>query len=194
MRLYHGSNTGGIVILEPQLADHDKPYVYLTTIDVVALFYLCNAVERPYYWFPYGFSKSDFSTPIYEELYPNALREVSDGVHGYIYELDVDESQVIPFKNIPCARLATKPVQITSCKEVENAYELLLNYERLGKLKVSRFEEKTETQLDWWWNEICSYIKEKDMIDSPNCSYARFVREKFPHVWDKYIKSSSKPQ
>lgn len=53
MILYHGSNTGNIKILKPNRADHDRPYVYMTTMDVVAAFYLCNAVDRPYYWFPY---------------------------------------------------------------------------------------------------------------------------------------------
>ena len=52
MVLYHGSNTGNIKVLKPNQADHDRPYVYMTTMDVVAAFYLCNAVERPYYWFP----------------------------------------------------------------------------------------------------------------------------------------------
>ncbi len=47
-------------------------------------FYLCNAVERPYYWFPYGF-ENDSDISVYHELYPNALREVSEGVNGYIY-------------------------------------------------------------------------------------------------------------
>ena len=47
MILYHGSNTGNIKVLKPNQADHDRPYVYMTTMDVVAAFYLCNAVERP---------------------------------------------------------------------------------------------------------------------------------------------------
>jgi hypothetical protein len=36
---------------------------------------MVNAVKRPYYWFPYGFN--DQGIPVYEELYPNALKEVS---------------------------------------------------------------------------------------------------------------------
>ena len=44
MQLFHGSRTGGIEILEPRQADHDRPYVYMTTNRIVALFYLCNAV------------------------------------------------------------------------------------------------------------------------------------------------------
>ena len=57
MILYHGSNTGDIQVLEPRQADHDRPYIYMSTLEVVAAFYLCNRVERPYYWFPYGFDK-----------------------------------------------------------------------------------------------------------------------------------------
>ena len=49
MLLYHGSNVLGLDVLEPRLADHDRPYVYMTTIDTVAALYLCNAVEKPYY-------------------------------------------------------------------------------------------------------------------------------------------------
>jgi len=33
---------------------------------------------------------------------------------------------------------------------------------------------------------LCGYLKEKDMIKTPDCSYARFVREKFPWVWEWY--------
>lgn len=104
MKLYHGSNIGDIKVLEPRQADHDRPYVYMTTIDVVAAFYLCNAVEKPCYWFPYGFDRNS-DIPIYHELYPDALRQVSEGVSGYIYEVEADNSQVMPFKNIPCARM-----------------------------------------------------------------------------------------
>jgi len=95
-------------------------------MDVVAAFYLCNAVERPYYWFPYGF-EGNGDIPVYHELYPNALKEVSEGVSGYIYEVLAEENQVIPFKNIPCARLATEPIEVTDCIRIENAYHLFMN-------------------------------------------------------------------
>lgn len=78
----------------------------MTTMDVAAVFYLCNTVDRPYYWFPYGF-ETDSDIPVYHELYPNALREVAEGVSGYIDKVLAEENQVILFKNIPCARLVT---------------------------------------------------------------------------------------
>lgn len=37
MLLYHGSNTTGLTRLVPKQADHDRPYVYLTTIEQVKL-------------------------------------------------------------------------------------------------------------------------------------------------------------
>lgn len=187
MKLYHGSNIGDIKILEPRQADHDRPYVYMTTIDVVAAFYLCNAVEKPYYWFPYGFDK-DSDIPIYHELYPDALKQVSENVSGYIYEIEANDNQVIPFKNIPCARLATEPIKVVNSIRVENAYELFLEYIRQGKMRLGRFEDKTEQQLDWWYSSIADYMSEKDMVKTPDCSYAVFVRDKFPHVWEKYLR------
>ena len=186
MKLYHGSNIGDIQVLEPRQADHDRPYVYMTTIDVVAAFYLCNAVEKPYYWFPYGFEK-DSDVPVYHELYPDALRQVSEGVSGYIYEVEANDSQVIPFKNIPCARLATEPIEVVSSIRIENAYELFSEYIKQGKMRVSRYEDKTEEQLNWWYSALVNYLAEKDMNKSPDCSYAVFLREKLPQVWERYL-------
>ena len=188
MILFHGSATGGIKVLKPHLADHDRPYVYMTTIDVVAAFYLCNGVERPYYWFPYGFRNGDPDIPVYDELYPDALKEVSQGVHGYIYQADVRDDQVIPFKNIPCARLATEPIEVVSCTEVHDAYELFQRYEEQGRMKLCRFEEQSKKKLEWYYREILDYIRSKQMCKTPDCSYAVFVKNKFPFIWEAYLR------
>ncbi len=186
MKLYHGSNIRGIGVLEPRQADHDRPYVYLSTIHVVAAFYLCNAVEKPYYWFPYGFDEG--GVPVYHELYPDALRQVSEGVRGYIYEVEAGEKQVLPFKNIPCARLAAEPLAVTGCLEVENAYELFLEYVEQGQMRIGRFEDKSEQELARWHSMIKGCLKEKEMIKIPGCSYAVFVRNRFPGVWEEYLR------
>ena len=186
MVLYHGSNIANIKVLRANQADHDRPYVYMTTIDVVAAFYLCNAVERPYYWFPYGFEGGS-NIPVYHELYPNALKEVSEGVIGYIYEVLAEENQIIPFKNIPCARLATEPIEVMKCTKVENAYALFMEYVKQGKMKVSHFEDKSEQQLEWWYSCCVEYLEEKHMIETPECSYASFIKEKLPQVWERYV-------
>ena len=190
MILYHGSNTANIRVLQPHLADHDRPYIYMSTLEVVAAFYMCNAVERPYYWFPYGFDK-ETGVPVYHELYPNALKEVSNGVSGSIYIVDADEDSILPFKNIPVARLATQPVKVLKEIKVENAYDLFMQYVAEGKMKIGRFEDKTEKAIANWHSMVLSYIKEKDVVKTPDCSYALFVKEKFPSVWRQYEKEIS---
>lgn len=173
MILYHGINIANIKILEPKQADHDRPCVYMTTFEIVSSFYLCSAVERPYYWFPYGFTKENI--PIYHELYPNALKEVSDGVAGYIYKVEADENQVIPFKNIPTARLATEPIEVEDVKFIDNAYDYFLQNESKGLLKIGRFEDKSKQSLENWCNMIYEYIKEKNIMTTPDCLYAKIV-------------------
>ncbi len=184
MTLYHGSNIKGLKILNPNLADHDCPYVYLTTVDVIAAFYLCNAVERPYYWFPYGF---DGGIPVYNELYPNALREVSEGVNGCIYTVHVSENEIIPFADIPCARLATVPVSVSECLPIDNAYSLFMEYERLGKMKIGRFEDKSPRELEMFYKMVITEMREKGMQNITECSYAQFVRSKLPTVWERFL-------
>lgn len=241
MKLYHGSNTGGIRVLEPRLADHGKPYIYLTANEAVAAIYLCNPLEKPYYWFPYGFQKGT-DVPVYHELYPNALREVSEGVSGYIYEvavpdaeteterkekagekaqsrtesktgektesktgekaewkagvkaqsrtesktkaIRVPELQMLP--GIPCARLSTEPLTVSGCKRIDNAWELFLQYIHDGRLLLAPYEKKTKEELAWWEADILDCLERKNIRQTPECAYARFIREKFPQVWEKY--------
>ncbi len=189
MILYHGSNIIGLNQLKPMQADHDRPYVYLTTIEAVAALYLCNAVEKPYYWFPYGFDESG-DIPIYHELYPDALRQVSEGKSGCIYVVNANEGQYIPFKNIPCARLGTATLDVIDRIEVPNAYDMLQGYICTGKLKISRYEDKSKKQLGWWYSTVADYMAEKNMIENADCSYAEFVKMNLPYAWELYLKKS----
>lgn len=131
-------------------------------------------------------SQADHDRPY---VYMNALKEVSEGVSGYIYEVLAEEEQVIPFKNIPCARLATEPIGVTKCVHVENAYDLFMEYVKRGKMKISHFEDKSEQQLEWWCSCIVEYLKEKNMIETSECSYALFIKERIPQVWEKYLRT-----
>lgn len=187
MILYHGSTTGGIEILEPRLADHGRPYVYLSTLEVVAAFYLCNGVQRPYYWFPYGYSRSGI--PYYDEMYPNALKEVSEGVHGYIYRIEAEEYQLLPFQGNPNAKLATEPMPALDCTEAPNAYEKMLEYEKQGRLIIARFEDKPARIREHDYQMILDYITKKEMWKTPDCSYALFIKKKFPWIWEQYVQN-----
>ena len=103
--------------------------------------------------------------------------------------MEADESQVVPFKNIPVARLLTEPVPVSKCTPIENAYEALSELIERGELIVDRFEDKTPEQLDWWYNGLCEELKRKNMKEIPDCSYAKFVQKKLPEVWARYMQS-----
>ena len=188
MKLYHGSRTGNIKTLIPKKADHEKAYVYLTTIEAVAAIYLCNPMEKPHYWFPYGFEK-DSHIPIYHEIYRDALRDVSQNVSGYIYEVELDEERLSPLPDNPCAFVSTVSLPVCRTVKIPDAYSLLLEHIEKQKLKVSFFEDKTEKQLDWWYRNLISSLQQRNMADFPDCSYARFIQTKLPQVWSQYILS-----
>lgn len=73
------------------------------------------------------------------------------------------------------------------CTRIENAYKLFSEYIEQGKMRVSRYEDKTEDQLNWWYSELINYLTEKDMVKTPDCSYAMFIKKKLPQVWEKYM-------
>ena len=130
--------------------------------------------------------------PVYDELYPDALREVSEGVSGWIYYADVKEDQVLPFRNIPCARLSVEPVRLAGAMEVADAYALLRDYEARGLLEIGRYEDKSERELQWYARAIRDYMMQKQMHLTPECSSARFIRRKFPEVWEQFINEAKR--
>lgn len=183
MRLYHGSGTGGLQMLEPRLADHGTPYVYLTESRIVAAFYTVREVEPPYYWAPYGFDQS--GVPLYHELYPDALREVYGGKRGHLYQVEA-ANQTEPLKEIPGAFGGLAPFQVTDCLELPDVSEWLLQEEAEHRLRVSRFREKTQEELNGWYEMIRREIAELTLRKNPDCSYARFLREKIPQAWERH--------
>jgi hypothetical protein len=184
LKLYHGTSIGGLRSLKPHQADHDQPYIYLSLLKAVASFYMVNAVERPYYWFPYGFT--ELGIPIYEELYPNALKEISANRLGFIYMVETDEQHVAPFRNIPHSRISTKELEIIECTRISDCYSYFEKEQKQGNLIINRFESKSEDDLERWHDLIAKYLEDKAFIKRPRCSYSLFIKEKFPHIWDRY--------
>lgn len=184
MQFFHGSNTGGINILEPRLADHERPYIYLTTNKIVAAFYMVNAVERPYYWFPYYINKDGI--PVYDELYPNALQEESRGIEGFIYEVEASAEQYLPHSQIPWVKLGTCQIPVTHCEHIPDAWDWFSRGEAERRLIIRRYETFDKKELDLYSSLIIVYLNKSNMITTPDSSYARFIKQKFPQVWENY--------
>jgi hypothetical protein len=151
---------------------------------VVAGFYAINCVERPYYWFPYGFSREQI--PYYDELYPNALQLACEGKTGFIYTVKALPENLTPFKDIPGAWLSMVPLLVTNKKEIKDLFSWFSDCEKDGRLFIRRYEHQSKPNLEWYDNKILEYLIEKRMIETPDCPYAKFIQKKFPQVWQRY--------
>lgn len=184
MTFYCGSNVPGLETIGPGES------IKLTDSKMVAAFCLANPLEEPYYWFPCDFGSD--GTIQYQELYPNALKECCEGKSGYIYEIEAEEEDVVPSHDIVTVSHPKKELKVTGCIEIENLYDWLMEEEDMGRFRLYLFENKTRQELLIWENTILRYLAANKMMENPDCSYAKFVREKLPKTWEKYNKLCGK--
>ena len=185
MILYHGSSVPNLKELEPYISEHKKPYIYFSNNMAVAALYTVHKIERPYNWFPYGFN--DNGVPIYTEYYPNALADVYRGQRGYIYQCRKTNDMSNP-TNINCAYVCPKPVIVDKCITMDDVYMNLLKYEKEGMLIIRRFEDLPDGQRVNIKEQMQQEILNYDLLSMPECSYSRFIRERFPDVWENTAK------
>lgn len=83
---------------------------------------------------------------------------------------------------IPNEYVTARPVPVAEETVVPNVYEALLEQERLGNLRVIRYEERSEESRQWYLRAEADVILEKHLLteDSP---LARYMREKYPESW-----------
>ena len=183
--LYHGSSTGGIQTLQPFTADHGKPYVYFSTSDVAAALYAARAIDRPYYWVPYGYDAQGKIT--YTEVWKNAFHEMFSGKTGYVYYCECDDKKLLRFPTHQSIRLSVEPVSITRCEKIDDLYRWLLQREQEGKLIVQRYESLAPGQLSLWHGMVLEELIERFSSVEQDNAYIRFVQEKLPAVWERFL-------
>ena len=188
MLLYHGSSSGDLKVLQPFTADHGKPYVYLTTDEVSAGFYAESLLERPYYWFPYGYDPN--GKPFYAELFQNAFAEAYRGKSGYLYACEVDEKKLLRFASNRNTRMSTEPLAVCRCERIENLYDWFLQREKEGKLTIQRFADFTQEALSLWHEMILEDLRDAVKTGEQDNPYSRFVQQKLPSVWSRYLRES----
>jgi hypothetical protein len=183
MLLYHGSSIGNLQTLQPFVADHGKPYVYFSTRETAACFHAANIVERPYYWYPYGYDPS--GKVIYTELYPGAFEEAYAGKRGYLYTCDLPGETLLRFPSSPNTRLSSTAVHVTQMEEIEDLYAWFLARERENKLIVQRYDTLAPEARSCWYGKVL-----EDLRKATGCAGANalsvFVRQKIPAVWTRY--------
>ena len=176
MKLYHGSQTGGIEFLQPFTSNHGKPYVYLTNNKVLATLYAYNPLTRPYGWFPYWFSK-DFKNLFYDEYFKEAAYKIYSGKRGFVYEVEADLPSL---DNMPWVYVSETPVKIIGCEVVEDIYTQLLDYQSVGQIEIiPNSKIKPEIIDKIVIKEINKYGYNKNSDDE----YAVFLKTHFPHLF-----------
>lgn len=188
MLLYHGSSTGDLRMLQPFTADHGKPYVYLTTDEVSAGFYAASSVERPYYWFPYGYDPN--GKPFYSELYPNAFAEVYRNRSGFLYTCEADEKKLLRFASDRNTRMSTDPLPVLRCERIENLHDWFLQREKEGRLVIQRYANFTQESLSLWHEMLLEELRDAGHTGERDNPFSRFVQEKLPAVWARYLRES----
>ncbi|MDD5190472.1 MAG: hypothetical protein PHE50_05455 [Dehalococcoidales bacterium] len=183
-RYYHGSPVSGLTTLIPQATYYQKqPHVYLSTNEVVAVFYI---LKRDYMWYTYGFTEQGI--PEYTESYKGNLKEFYGNLKGYIYVSEGD----FPVSNsmdIKVAVVCDEPVKITQSIYIENCLERLYEYEAKGKLIIHRYENLTEKQKTSNRQMVRGAIKRLDLLAGKH-PLSPFVKEKFPDLWEEEVKKA----
>ena len=177
LTLYHASPVSGLKELRPSVTKYfGKPkQVCLTSCLPMALLYGVRHFE-----YTYGCTKD--KRIFYEEYFPNALREVYGGKSASLYRCAWREDMTPTA--IPNEYVTPDPVPVLEELPIPDVYAALLEQERLGTLKLVRYEEMTERRRAWVLEAEAQTILEKDLLhvreDDP---FARYLREHYPDSW-----------
>lgn len=181
---YHASSVKGIKILEPRISNHNIPLIYFSEKRENVLAYLSNAVEKFcketgfayigvwHKWASYGFDSDGILT--LDEYYPNALADTYKGVSGYIYSVENVNNSGDTI-NVPYTITSRKAVAVSSCEFIEDAYEEIIKAETKGFIKITRFEEISETKRKW----IAETMKREYETANEHPEYRYFIENKF---------------
>lgn len=174
MPYYHCSPTAGLTVLEPRKPkSFEKPArVYMTTLLPMALMY---AVQN--YEYSYGYTKE--GQIYFDEYFPNALEILYRGKSASLYLCDPQSTEST---QIPNEAVAESAVPVTSETYIPDAYEALLEQERLGALVIYRYHELSERKLDWIRTTQADIIKKANLVKTPG-PQADYYREHYPESW-----------
>ena len=184
---YHASAIKGIEELEPRISNHGVPLIYFSRKRENVLVYLSNAVEKycretnfSYNgicekWASYGFDQNGIQC--IEEYYPDALEKTYKGISGYIYM--VEEIEEADFQTqIPDAVTSGTATKVAAVEFVPDAYAAILEAEKNGLIKITRYENLSEKMRDWIRKTIRTEYEEAET----HPEYRHFLRGNFPDI------------
>jgi len=132
LKIYHGSNTGGLKKLSPKVSSHDKPYVYGSINPSVALLFLARWND---YIFRVGYDEDQL---FIVENYEGALKSVFHNVSGYLYELE--PQTFIQKKELWRGEVVSSfSVDVLKETKIQNIYKEIVNLDKFDDIKVYNY-------------------------------------------------------
>ena len=178
--LYHGSCMAGITKLQTisRLHNTQELVVYLTDFVPYALYFIWD-IEHNLYQGKFVTGSIRDGIAYYEEVFPNQLKELYQGVSGYLYciEKKDDFQPVVGREGMYCSH---KEANIAKVIKIADVYEELLKYEAMGKFIVLRYNEQKEERQRELVEKYANFIKMKNFFqDNENKRgfYQRYLTE-----------------
>ena len=97
-------------------------------------------------------------------------------------------AHLLPQKPIPNEAVSTQDVPILSETIIPDAYEALLEQERLGTLVIRRYHELPDRMLEWIRKVEADVICKHDLLNNPG-PMADYYREHYPQSWQDVLES-----
>lgn len=180
MTYYHCSQTAGLTVLRPgKPKTFDKPArVYMTTLLPMALMYSVRNYE-----YTYGYTKD--GQIHFDEYFPNELELLYRGKCAYLYTC---APETVETTQIPNEAASTQDVPILSETVIPDAYNALLEQERLGTLVIRRYHELPDRMLEWIRKAEADVIRKHDLLNNPG-PMADYYWEHYPQSWQDVLES-----
>lgn len=174
MAYYHCSPIAELKVLLPQKPESFKKpsAVYMTTLLPMALMYSVRNYE-----YSYGYTKA--GQIYFEEYFPNALEILYGSRRASLYLCNPES---IELTKIPNEVFSSQAVPIIGETIIPDAYEALLEQERLGALIIHRYNELSPKNLNWILKAEADEIRKNDLLNTSGPK-AGYYRTHYPESW-----------
>lgn len=119
---------------------------------------------------------------LYQEQFPNQLKEFYQGVSGYLYCMRNSE-RIKVMSNRESMFYSLENVKIDEVIHIKDVYAALLKYEKDGLLKVFRFTDLPLDEQKEMTNKMTEYFKQMDFFKD-NKDKADFFERYFKEAWN----------
>ena len=182
--LYHGSSVQGINTLNPisKLHNSDNKVVYLTSNVPYALVYIWDSIKTGtnQKWVTCGLKRG---IVYYEEQFPNQLKELYEGVSGYLYVVPKD-STVQTVENREEMYFSTNPIAVRQTIYVPDVYQALCKCQQEGTFQLLKFTDATPEKQQQLIDMISDYLYQSGVLNEHN-SDSYFFQKYFKESWKK---------